>query len=624
LLARRLEQELTKEEILHLYVNHINFGHGRYGVQEAARFYFGKDVEELTLAEASLLAGIPQSPTRLSPRSHPDAARRRQRFVLDQLADKREAHWPEITPAQIEEARSAEIALVSSSETRERAPEIVAMARAVLEGRVSETAFARGGFTIHTTIDIEAQDAARQALRTGLEALDQRRENLGPLEAPRRNARIRAVSELELGATYDARVTGANESELELDVGGHTARASIPARFNPRELSPSAFAEEGARVRISVRELPEGGPALVDLELGAQAAIVVIEPRSREILAMVGGYDSAYGFNRAVQARRQPGSTFKPIVYALAIKNRRLTPASMLLDAPTVYADGYRPSDFQTHRYRGLVRVREALADSLNACAINAIDAVGVDETIVFARSLGIESPLEPVPSLALGTSEVSVLELTNAYATFAAGGRFEEARWLDHIEGPDGARIAGDRDRTARDVLSAAEAHVVTSLLRSVVETGTAHEARSLNRPAAGKTGTSDDARDAWFVGYTPDLVAGVWVGFDDRRPLGRRESGAKAALPIWIGAMRRLSANRRSVDFPTPSGTVVARIDPASGLLAYEGMQEPLEEVFLEGTAPTEVARSPDIADPDSFLMDQIGDPTLPAGERAPGTTP
>jgi penicillin-binding protein 1A len=249
---------------------------------------------------------------------------------------------------------------------------------------------------------------------------------------------------------------------------------------------------------------------------------------------------------------------------------------------------------------------------------MNAINEVGVPETIEFARALGIESPLEAVPSVSLGTSEVTVLELTNAYATFAAGGRYEEARWLERIEGPEG-RVGGEEERETRDVLSPAEAHVVTSLLESVVETGTAREARSLGRPAAGKTGTSDEARDAWFVGYTPDLVAGVWVGFDDRRPLGRRESGARAALPMWIQAMQQLSRNRRVVEFPVPSGVVTARIDPASGLLAYDGMEEPLDEVFVEGTAPTEVARNPEVADPDSFLMDQIGDPPT-----APGTTP
>lgn len=649
ILAYRLEQEFTKEEILELYLNHINFGHGRYGVQEAARYYFGKDVSELTLAEASMLAGIPQSPTHLSPRTHPEAARRRQEFVLAQLEDKREDHWPDLSLEEIQRARETTLELAPLPESRQSAPEIVEMARRVLNEVVGEEDARRGGYTVHVTIDADLQRATRTSLQEGLRGYDARHD----LEPPLRRQRLRRgerprpldrVAELHVGGTYDAMITDRDDrlGTIGLDIGGHQGVASIDgvARWNPNELPPSRFAEEGARVRVSVLALPEdddpadGVPALARarLEIGPQGAAILLDPRSREVLALVGGYDAEPGFNRAVQALRQPGSTFKPFVYALGIRTRRFTPASIVLDAPGVYGT-WQPRNFEGEEYRGEIRLREALAISSNAVAARLMDDLGSPAVVAFARELGFTTSLEPstapatpgapaVPTdanmaLALGAREVRPIELANAYATFASGGRWSPWILVSRIEGPGGAEVALPAREEPRDVLSPEEAFVVTSLLTSVVaQGGTGARARDLGRPVAAKTGTSNEARDVWFAGFTPELVGVVWVGYDDQRSLGARETGGRTALPIWVSAMRTAIGDRPRTEFPQPAGVLTATIDRRTGLLPYAGQTEDtIEEVFLEGTLPTTQAPEPGTLDAASFLMQD---------EPAEGETP
>jgi penicillin-binding protein 1A len=622
ILARRIERAYSKDEILGFYLNSINYGHGRYGVQEAARFYFGKDVSELTLAEATLIAGIPQQPARLSPRTHPEAARRRQRYVLDQLEQKRAEYWPDLSLEEIRQARQTPVRLAPLRETGERAPEVVAIARRVLRERVGAERANKGGYTIHTSIDLGLQRKARGALREQLLAIDERNGLRAPYAAAVRNGRgaprpPARVDRLVVGRTYDAVVTGSNDATgtIELDLAGHRAVADVrdAARWNPQGLPPSRFALRGARLRASVQRNPDpdepSAVAEARLELGPEGAVVVIDPRTRDVLALVGAAEPvAQGFDRATQAVRQPGSTFKPIVYARAIQTRRFTPASLVLDAPEVF-DQWRPQNYETWRYQGAVRLREALAQSINLVAVRVLVELTPADVVSFAQRLGITTALDPTLALALGASDVRPIELTNAYATFAAAGRWEEPRVVRRIVGPDGSEVPLPEPAPGRDVLTPAEAFVVTSMLTSVVQTGTAVAAKRLRRPAAGKTGTSNDARDAWFVGYTPEVVCGVWIGYDDRRPLGRRESGARTALPVWIAVMEHASSGRPVVDFPMPAGVSTARIDPATGLLARPGAAASIEEVFLDGTAPTEFAGDPEVADTSTFLIEQIG---------------
>lgn len=621
ILARRLETALSKDQILYLYLNHIYFGHGRYGVQEASRFYFGKDVSRLTLGEASLIAGLPQAPERLSPVKHPTAARARQQYVLGQLERKRDLYWNDLPLADIHAAREAGIQLVETPERPSVAPEVVTHAREVLVAAVGAEKAALGGYTIETSIDADLQVATRQALRAGLEAIDERQKLRGPLAVPRRHARPARVQTLRPGRTYDAVVTvsDAATGAIRLDVGGHRAVAPLAAlvRFNPKHLPASAFAPAGAEVRIAIDDVPaDGSPARGRLQLGPQGAVILLDPRTREVRALVGADEAVFGFDRALDALRQPGSTFKPIAYALALESKRYTPATLVLDAPEVY-EQWRPHNYEAWEHKGPVRLRQALAESINLVAVRVTKDLTPEAVAAFARTLGITSEMDPTLALSLGASAVRPIELVNAFATFAAGGRWAPPRIVTRITQGGGAAIALPAQEPPRQVLSPAAAYVLTSMLQSVISDGTAKEARKLARPAAGKTGTSTQARDAWFVGYTPDLVAGVWVGYDDQRPLGKHESGAKSALPIWIAAMRMALEGKPAVGFAMPGGIETARIDPTSGLLAPEGLPKAIDEVFVAGTTPTQVALPPDVLSPDSFLMEQLGgsDPPTPA---------
>jgi penicillin-binding protein 1A len=342
------------------------------------------------------------------------------------------------------------------------------------------------------------------------------------------------------------------------------------------------------------------------MERGPEGAVVVLEPRSRHVLALVGSFAAVSGFNRATQAIRQPGSAFKPVVYARAIQSRLFTAASLVVDAPAVYEE-WKPRNYEQWNYQGAVRLRQALARSINMVAIRVVEDIGVHDVAEFARQDGITTKLEEDMALALGASGVKPIELANAYATFAAGGRWAPTRIVSKIVAPDGTQVQLEPGEPARDVMTPSEAYVMTSMLRSVVTEGTGSPAQRLERAVVGKTGTSNEARDAWFVGYSPSVVAGVWVGFDDSRSLGKRETGTRTALPIWIDVMDAADKTPKETDFAMPSGVTRARIDPASGLLAYEGQEDAFEEVFLTGTAPVEVARPPDVADPNLFLMEQ-----------------
>ena len=627
ILARRLESELSKDEILHLYLNHVNFGHGRYGIQEAAQYYFAKNALDLSLAEAALLAGIPQAPARLSPRVSPEAAKRRQAYVLSQLQAKREVYWPDLSEEAIAAARKENVEPVSLPERSGRAPEVLTIARRALRSAVGDEALGKGGYEIHTTIDLPLQMRSREALQRGLRAVDERQGYRGPLRRGKRRRGPKATKPkdaLRMGRTYIARVRGADDGagKLLLDVAGHPAvlRMRDAVRFNREGRSASAFARRDDLLPVSITQMgDDDDPATARLERGPEGSVVVIEPRSRAVLALVGSFDAISGFNRATQAVRQPGSSFKPLVYARAIQSRRFTAASLVVDAPAVY-DEWKPRNYEQWNYQGAVRLRQALARSINMVAIRVVEELGVQDVAEFARQVGITTKLEEDMALALGASGVRPIELANAYATFAAGGRWAPTRIVSRIVAPDGAQVPLPSAEPARDVMAPNEAYVMTSMLRSVVTEGTGSPAQRLERAVVGKTGTSNEARDAWFVGYSPSIVAGVWVGFDDQRSLGKRETGTRTALPIWIDVMAAADQSPKETNFAMPSGVIRARIDPASGLLAYEGQEDALDEVFLVGTAPTEVARSPDVADPNLFLMEQFDEEGESASTQAP----
>ncbi len=501
-LALRIEQRYTKEEILSLYLNQIYFGNGAYGVEAASRIYFNKPVRQLGLAECALLAGLPRSPRYYSPFKSADLALGRRAYVLNRMTAS-----GIISRVQAEEAKATALPLPQPVKARGQAPYFVEYIRQKVEERFGSNMLYTGGLNITTTLDDELQGMAEQAVDRGL-------------------TRIEA---------------------------------------------------QASRKRASSRPL--------------QAAFLAIEPSTGHVLAMVGGRNFGQSqFNRVWQAQRQPGSAFKPIVYAAAL-DRGLTSADLLDDSPlSIKLDrnkNWSPENF-THTFQGQVTVRRALAQSLNVPTIRLLEKVGVAETVGYARRLGIKSPLKQYLSLALGSSDISLYELASAYAVFANHG--VRMGPLSIVTITDGTgRTLYTNESAPEQALRPETAFLVTYLLQGVIEHGTGWKARELGRPVAGKTGTTNDYRDAWFIGYTPDLLAGVWLGYDDHASIGKRETGARAALPIWLDFMKYACQRRDAAGFTVPGGILFRDIDPRTGLLASPSCTSSLREAFLPGTEPT-----------------------------------
>jgi penicillin-binding protein 1A len=388
---------------------------------------------------------------------------------------------------------------------------------------------------------------------------------------------------------YVGKVVATNDAQgtLDVQVGDVLGRVALSSeeRYNPKHLPPSEFAKIGAVLRVGLLGSPDGVPPVpLRLELGPESALVALDVRSHEVRALIGSYEAiSGGLDRATRAHRQPGSSFKPVLYSYALHSRRFTPASIL--------DLSKKSGKEQVSYRESVRT--AIAESDNSAADKLLDEVGAANVVEWARALGISTDLQPTPSLALGAYEVIPIELCSAFVTFADGGEFELPKLVTRIVAPGGKVLPLPVPPPARRVLSADEAYLITSLLRGVVERGTAQRAKVLGRPLAGKTGTTNLAKDTWFVGYSTDIAAAVWVGYDDALPLGWGEAGAATALPAWMSFMKVASEGKPPTEFPKPGSIITANVDPATGLLPYPGETDAIEEEFLDGTVPTEVSK-------------------------------
>jgi penicillin-binding protein 1A len=594
ILAHRLEQYLTKDEIFHLYLNHIPLGHGRYGIEEAARYYFGKHAAELDLAESAMIAGIVQSPQRLSPRNHMDRALGRRKFVLEQMRAK-----GFVTPAYFDELVKAPPPELAPELEKQSAlcPEAVDVAKKALNIARKENG-SQGGYTVTTTIRPALEVAARQAVRKAIDAYAQRHH----LSPPYESKAIKAWGKPFSGKPNPNRVyvgvvraTDDQAGRIDVQVGDVTGQILLAdeERYNPKHLPPSQFASVGAVLRVRLVEAvdPEAEhPPVLRLELGPQGALVAIDVQSRDVVALVGSYEAVPGnLDRARQSRRQPGSSFKPIVFAYALRAREVTAASVL----DLTRKGRGVSELPPYK----ISVRHALAMSNNEAAVQLLTVDGPAHVVDFARELGIESKLGPDLSLALGSYEVTPLEMANAFATFASGGVYMEPRLIVSVQAPHNPTPTEPPRPPPRKVLEPDEAYLITSLLESVVTSGTGQKAQDIGYPVAGKTGTTNANKDAWFIGYSTDLAVAVWIGFDDALPLGPgdTESGSRTALPAFVDFMTQAHQGRPRTEFPKPSGIVVARVDPDTGLLPRPGQTNSVVEEFLDGTVPVQVAPEP-----------------------------
>ncbi len=595
-LALRLETKLSKDDILYLYLNQIYLGHGAYGIAAAARTYFDVDVEDLTVAQAAMLAGLPQKPSDYDPFRQPKKALARQHYVLERMLAEGFVNKDQYTVALDEQLR---LASGQAGGSYLAAPWYVEHVRRLLEDRYGPAA-AQLGLRVHTAVDLHQQEAAEKALQEGLRALDARQGFRGPVthlepkeiagylkkqaanrsaDDPRRNAVVLAVrpDRLEVRTPWETGVVPA------------TAMA-----WNKTRLSPSTF-RVGDVVSVTLGDpTPAGTPArfALDQDPQVEGALISIDPYTGQVKAMVGGYSFGRShFNRAVQARRQPGSSFKPFIYAAAMEHG-FTPASIVLDGPITFSFGnqtWSPHNFKD-KYYGPTRLRWALTRSLNTVTVRLVDKMGIDYTRRYLQRFGFEQPLPRNLSIALGSAEVTPLEMVRAYGVFATLGKRFEPIFITGVTDADGNPIdfGGTRPHFER-VMDPSTAYVVTSLMESVVQKGTGQKAKELERPVAGKTGTTNDTHDAWFVGFTPDLLAGVWVGFDSERSLGSHETGGVAACPIWTAFMKEALADRPVIDFDVPNGVAMVQIDPDTGLRAAPGGPSFLE-VFIAGTEPSE----------------------------------
>ena len=475
-LALELERRYSKDRILEMYLNQVYFGHGSYGVEAAARTFFGKPVSELTVKESALIAGLPRAPSNYSPFDRADAAKRRREVVLRRMVD-----FGVLKDEESKRLAKTDLGLIPPERRRTTGQYFVDYVQQSLEAKYGPDLVLKGGLNVYTTLNPTMQLAAEQSLRDGLKALQGR----------------------------------------------------------------SAQARPG--------ESPEG-------------AVITVEPQTGYVKAMVGGSDFLRSeFNRAVQAKRQPGSAFKPFIYIAALE-AGFTPASQIEDSPVSYTVGggqpvWKPENYD-RKFRGSTTLQQAIEESVNVVTVKLQERIGLSKTIQVARRLGIASPLDVNLSLALGTSDLSLLELTSAYGVLGNQGVWMPPVTIRYVTDAQG-KLLEEHVPEGREAIAPETAYVITHMLRGVVERGTGQAAKALGRPIAAKTGTTNDYSNAWFIGFTPRLATGVWVGYDRPRSLGKDETGSRVAVPIWVSYMGRVLGDSPKEDFPVPDRVVSLLID-------------------------------------------------------------
>ena len=671
ILASRIERNLTKQQILYLYLNQIYLGHGAYGVQAASRMFFRKDVSDLTLAEAAILAGMPQAPGKFSPHLNPKKAKERQIYVLRRMLENKFISQNEFKSASNEALRIYH----DEDFNGKYAPYYVEHIRRHLVERFGEKTVYEEGLSVYTPIQISVATAAKRSIEEGLRSVDKRMGFRGPVKRLQSESEIekfihdqraflidqklhfkvldrdgqldalesiplsQLTSERDLldpGVLYQAVVTGIDSTKKSLQVMIGHIRAEIPADQMKWARYLQGF-KRGDVIFVSLVSLRPDVIVALDQKPQLQGALFSMNVQTGEVLSMVGGYDFEQSeFNRATQALRQPGSAFKPVIYAAALE-KGFTPASIIVDAPMVFKDSdgmssWKPNNFESKFY-GDTTFRQALIKSRNIPTIKLVQSIQVPQLIQFARRIGMASQFTPDLSIALGSSTISLMDLTRVYALFPRHGRKILPSFIKLIQDRDGKTLeefipkpipssivipkeelavvpspsgspsasefessrgvhfpiyplSQDQDQ----VLDPRVAFVMTHLMKEVVHFGTGHEAKNLGRPAAGKTGTTNEYMDGWFIGFTPYIVTGVWVGFDAQKTIGQGETGAKVALPIWLSFMKEAVKESLDSDFTMPPGVVFSTIDANTGKLTSPNSSSAIKEAFIAGTEPSE----------------------------------
>jgi penicillin-binding protein 1A len=557
LLAIQIERRFTKPQIFTLYANQIYLGHGVYGFEAASEFYFGKPARQLSLEEAALLAGLPKSPAYYSPITHPEHALKRRNLVINaMLEDGR------ITTEAATEARSRPLELKIARDPSSLAPYFVEEVRRYLENKYGTDQVHQEGLRVYTSLDMDLERAANQAVLDHLAAYERRHGWKGHLQNILGSGTSLAAYEHpdweddpEPGGYTHALVTSVSPASAGIRFGSFTATISLSdAAWTHRKLRD--LLKPGDIVYVKVLSLTEG-KARVSLEQdsGVEGALVAIDNSSGEIRAMVGGRDfNVSKFNRATQALRQVGSSFKPYVYTAAI-DQGAKPDDTIVDEPVTFqttSGAYIPHNYDD-KFEGTITLRRALAQSRNIPALKLADQVGIKKVIEYAHRFGITSNLPPYLPVALGAAEVTLFEQTAAFSVFPNDGVRITPRYIRKVT-DYGGHVLEEEFPEVKDVVGANTARIMTALLREVVLHGTAISASRIQLPLAGKTGTTNDFTDAWFVGFSPSTTCGVWIGYDEKKTLGPKESGAHAALPVWMDFMKSALAGKDPGEFQPP----------------------------------------------------------------------
>ncbi|MCP3898765.1 MAG: PBP1A family penicillin-binding protein [Desulfobacteraceae bacterium] len=635
ILAYRIEKGFSKDEILYLYLNQIYLGHGAYGVEAAAENYFGKHAKELDLAECSMIAGLPQAPSKYSPFRHPKKAQQRQVYVLNQM---KEGGF--ITNLQATEAMNKKLDIKPRKNWFiERVPCYTEYVRRYVEEKYGKEILYKEGLKIYTAVNIEMQKIGRKQVTKGLKEFDKRQGYRGPLKhlpALKVEAFSRKVAEdmdyssLQTESVYQGVVLDVNDEENQavVRVGDHhgiikgdtivwARKPNSEIGFWEKEVDHiKKVLKVGDVIFVTPKgKIEQSDDWMFELEQepDVEAALLCIEAETGHVKTMIGGKNYLESqFNRATQSRRQPGSSFKPIIFAGAI-DKGYTAASIVIDSPIIFEDEerdfiWKPKNYN-EKFYGPTLLRTALVKSRNVVTIKILKDIGIDYVIDYARKLGIKSDINHDLSIALGSSGASLLEMVNAYSVFSNLGYLVEPVFITKIVDRNG-NILEQSELKRKKVIDMTTAYIVTHLLEGAVKSGTGWRVKELGRPAAGKTGTTNNLFDAWFLGYTPRYTTGVWVGFDHEKAMGKGETGSRTASPIWLHYMQDILKGKSVRAFNVPEGVVFAKIDATTGLLPIEESEEVAFECFKEGTVPTEYTPTLDTETitKDDFFKEEI----------------
>ena len=616
ILAVRLELVFTKDEILEMYLNQIYYGHGTYGVEAAAKNYFGKTVKELTIAECAMIASLPKAPNNYSPYRNPKRARKRRNHVI-----RRMENISFITKAEAKLALQEDFHLGKIEKMLNKAPYFVEHVRRILEEKFGSTKLYRAGLKVYTTLNMSMQESAQRSIKKNLLIADKRYGYRGPVgtvansqsetatqnEMIKQNGFLETENNIEVGTIIYGTVMSVGKSQAWVNLGQEDGYLNIKnmqwaRKPNPnldgrwaKIKKPNEAISVGDIILVKVIEQKQDGSGWslsLEQEPEVEGALISLSPENGQVKAMVGGYDFKKSqFNRSVQAIRQPGSAFKPIIYAAAIKEG-YSPSSIIIDSPIIFKekkdafDKWKPVNFE-EKFYGPTSLREALAHSRNVVTVKLMQKIGMKSTIRLAKNLGISSNLEENLSISLGSSGMTLYELISAYSAFANLGKLVKPTVIRNIKSRSGEVLFSSTPEITHPI-SPGTAYAITSLLQSVVQNGTATKVKTLKRPVAGKTGTTNNYVDAWFIGYTPQLVTGVWVGKDKDEPLGKNETGSRAAIPIWLEFMKEALKNKPITNFSVPSDIQFLKVKLKSGEPAKYGDADSIFELFLQDFLP------------------------------------